>query len=115
MVQQNIAITNDRKNIDRLVWISARQTRLGDRRPRLIFEIRPVEAHQSEQSAQIERASEGVDIGRFEVEFLGKKFESPRIRKGRSWVHTFSTSGEIRYYDPARNTMKGLVVVRPAS
>lgn len=55
------------------------------------------------------------DVNDHGLRFLGKKFESPRIRKGRSWVHTFSTSGEFRYYDPARNTMKGLVVVRPAS
>jgi len=55
------------------------------------------------------------DVNDHGLRFLGKKLESPRIRKGRSWVHTFSTSGEFRYYDPARNTMKGLVVVRPAS
>lgn len=49
------------------------------------------------------------------LRFLNPRLDSPRMRQGRSWVHTFSTSGRFRYFDPVRNTMKGVVVVRPAS
>jgi len=49
------------------------------------------------------------------LRFMGIRLDSPRIRQGRSWVHTFPASGEFRYFDPVRNTMKGVVVVRPAS
>jgi|GEM_PF-976447 len=49
------------------------------------------------------------------LRFMAPRLDSPRMRQGRSWVHTFSTSGRFRYFDPVRNTMKGVVVVRPAS
>jgi plastocyanin len=49
------------------------------------------------------------------LRFMTPRLDSPRMRQGRSWVHTFSTSGRFRYFDPVRNTMKGVVVVRPAS
>jgi len=55
------------------------------------------------------------DSASHDLHFLApKKLYSGVIKPGRAWVHTFAAAGTYDYYCDFHNTMKGVVVVRPA-
>ncbi len=55
------------------------------------------------------------DVASHDLQFLApKKLYSGVIKPGRAWVHTFAAAGTYDYYCDFHNTMKGVVVVRPA-
>ena len=55
------------------------------------------------------------DIAPHDLHFLApNKLYSGVVRPGKAWIHTFAAAGNYDYYCDFHNTMKGVVVVRPA-
>ena len=55
------------------------------------------------------------DIAPHDLHFLApNKLHSGVVRPGKAWIHTFAAAGNYDYYCDFHNTMKGVVVVRPA-
>ena len=55
------------------------------------------------------------DIAPHDLHFLApNKLYSGVVRPGTAWIHTFAAAGNYDYYCDFHNTMKGVVVVRPA-
>jgi plastocyanin len=55
------------------------------------------------------------DVASHDLQFLApNKLYSGVIKPGKAWVHTFAAAGTYDYYCDFHNTMKGVVVVRPA-
>jgi len=55
------------------------------------------------------------DIAPHDLHFLApNKLYSGVVRPEKAWIHTFTAAGNYDYYCDFHNTMKGVVVVRPA-
>ncbi len=55
------------------------------------------------------------DVSDHDLQFLApNKLYSGVIKPEKAWVHTFAAAGNYDYYCDFHNTMKGVVVVRPA-
>jgi len=55
------------------------------------------------------------DVASHDLHFLApKKLYSGVVKPEKAWIHTFSAAGTYDYYCDFHNTMKGVVVVRPA-
>ena len=55
------------------------------------------------------------DIAPHDLHFLApNKLYSGVVRPGKAWIHIFAAAGNYDYYCDFHNTMKGVVVVRPA-
>ena len=55
------------------------------------------------------------DVASHDLQFLApNKLYSGVIKPGKAWIHTFAAAGTYDYYCDFHNTMKGVVVVRPA-
>ena len=55
------------------------------------------------------------DIAPHDLHFLApNKLYSGVVRPEKAWIHTFAAAGTYDYYCDFHNTMKGVVVVRPA-
>jgi plastocyanin len=55
------------------------------------------------------------DVASHDLQFLApNKLYSGVIKPGRAWIHTYAAAGTYDYYCDFHNTMKGVVVVRPA-
>ena len=55
------------------------------------------------------------DVASHDLQFLApNKLYSGVIKPGRAWIHTFAAAGTYAYFCDFHNTMKGVVVVRPA-
>ena len=55
------------------------------------------------------------DIAPHDLHFLApNKLYSGVVRPGKAWIHTVAAAGNYDYYCDFHNTMKGVVVVRPA-
>ncbi|MEJ6511322.1 MAG: cupredoxin domain-containing protein [Actinomycetota bacterium] len=55
------------------------------------------------------------DVASHDLHFLApNKLYSGVVKPGKAWIHTFAAAGTYDYYCDFHNTMKGVVVVRPA-
>lgn len=55
------------------------------------------------------------DVASHDLQFLPpNKLYSGVMKPGSVWTHTFTAAGTYSYYCDFHNTMKGVVVVRPA-
>jgi plastocyanin len=55
------------------------------------------------------------DIAPHDLHFLApNKLYSGVVKPEKAWIHTFTAAGNYDYYCDFHNTMKGVVVVRPA-
>jgi len=55
------------------------------------------------------------DIAPHDLHFLApNQLYSGVVRPEKAWIHTFTAAGNYDYYCDFHNTMKGVVVVRPA-
>ena len=55
------------------------------------------------------------DVASHDLQFLApNKLYSGVIKPGQAWIHTYAAAGTYAYFCDFHNTMKGVVVVRPA-